>query len=104
MAEENDHLLLERIAQLLRELLDKKLEESAPGKKQKLLYTRKEAAELLSISVGSLQILISRGDIRIRRFGNRHLIPREELERLAHKDITQIWPEKGPQGTRRRIA
>lgn len=95
---ENDHVLLERIAKQLAELLAK------PDHRPKLLYTRKEAAELLSISVGSLQILISRGDIRIRRFGSRQLIPHEELERLAKRDIAQIWPEKGPQGTRRRIA
>lgn len=99
---EDDHLLLKRIAQLLEEVIDRKLEE--PG--HKLLYTRKEAAELLSISVASLEILISQGEIRTRQFGHRRLVPHEELERLAKKDIAEIWPEKGPQGTttRRRIA
>lgn len=103
MAEEkeNDHLLLERITKQLAEL-DKKVADHG----RKLLYTRKEAAELLSISVASLQILIHRGEIRIRHFGSRQLIPHAELERLAQRDVAQIWPQKGPQGTtrRRRIA
>lgn len=98
---EDDHVLLRRIAQLLGELINQKLEE--PG--HKLLYSRKEAATLLSISVASLEILISRGEIRVRHLGTRQLIPHEELERLARRDIAEIWPTKGPEGTtRRRIA
>ena len=89
--------LFNRIAKLI----DKKLEEHPSAK---LLYSRKEAAELLSISLATLQILIARGEIRTRRFGTRRLIPHEELLRVAKKDIPEIWPEKGPHGTRRRIA
>ena len=73
--------------------------------KPKLLYSRKEAAELLSISMGTLEILIARGDVRTRRFGKKRLIPYEELLRVSKRDISKIWPEKGPQGrTRRKIA
>ena len=72
--------------------------------KPKLLYSRKEAAELLSISMSSLEILIARGDVRTRHFGKKRLIPYEELIRVSKRDIGKIWPEKGPNGTRRRIA
>ena len=94
--------LLNRFADLL-DKLDEKLEQHAS--EHKLLYTRNEAAELLSISVESLDLIILHGDIRVRHVGRRRLVHREELERFAKsKAITAIWPEKGPDGTRRRIA
>ena len=97
--------LLNRIADLVEqlELLEKKLEEQVS--EPKLLYTREQAADMLSISASSLDILISRGEIRMRQFGRQRMVPREELVRIAKKDIAIIWPERGPDGkTRRRIA
>jgi excisionase family DNA binding protein len=49
----------------------------------RLLYDRKSAAKMLSISLRSLAYLLSRGEIRFRRVGSRTLIPRSELLRFA---------------------
>ena len=51
---------------------------------QRLLYNKQTAAEMLSISLRSLNYLLSRGEIRFRRIGNRVLIPHAELVRFAH--------------------
>jgi excisionase family DNA binding protein len=48
-----------------------------------MLYTRKEAAHQLSISIRSLDYLISSKQLNTRRIGSRILIPHEELVRLA---------------------
>jgi hypothetical protein len=48
-----------------------------------LLYSRKEAARQLSISVRSLDYQIAGKQIATRRIGSRILIPQEELVRLA---------------------
>jgi excisionase family DNA binding protein len=49
----------------------------------RLLYDRKSAAKMLSISLRSLAYLLSRGESRFRRVGSRTLIPRSELLRFA---------------------
>lgn len=49
----------------------------------RLLYDRKEAAKLLSISLRSLAYLLSRGEIHFRRIGSKTLIPHAELVRFA---------------------
>jgi excisionase family DNA binding protein len=51
---------------------------------QRLLYDKQTAAEMLSISLRSVNYLLSRGEIRFRRIGNRVLIPHGELVRFAH--------------------
>jgi excisionase family DNA binding protein len=51
---------------------------------QRLLYDKQTAAEILSISLRSLNYLLSRGKIRFRRVGSRVLIPHAELVRFAH--------------------
>jgi excisionase family DNA binding protein len=60
----------------------------------KLTYNRKEAAEMLSISVSSLDVLIGRGMLRAIRKGRRVLVHRTELERVARQNIPTIWPAK----------
>jgi excisionase family DNA binding protein len=49
----------------------------------RLLYDRKGAARMLSISLRSLAYLLSRGEIRFRRIGSKTLIPHAELVRFA---------------------
>jgi excisionase family DNA binding protein len=49
----------------------------------RLLYDRKTAARMLSISLRSLAYLLSRGEIRFRRIGSKTLIPHAELVRFA---------------------
>ncbi len=51
---------------------------------QRLLYDKRTAAEMLSISLRSLNYLLSRGEIRFRRIGSRVLIPHGDLVRFAH--------------------
>jgi excisionase family DNA binding protein len=49
----------------------------------RLLYTRKEAARQLSISVRSLDYLIATKQLATRRLGKRVMIPHSELVRFA---------------------
>jgi excisionase family DNA binding protein len=50
----------------------------------RLLYDRKTAAKMLSLSIRSLAYLLSRGEIRFRRLGAKILIPHSELVRFAN--------------------
>ncbi|RRA49004.1 helix-turn-helix domain-containing protein [Acidipila sp. EB88] len=52
----------------------------------RLLYDRKEAARVLSISVRSLDYLVSNLEIRTKRIGRRLLIPQTELLRFIKAD------------------
>ncbi len=61
---------------------------------EKILFDRKTAAAALSISTRALDYLISAGKVRVRRFGRRILIPRDELERLGAKDQERLVPEE----------
>jgi excisionase family DNA binding protein len=49
----------------------------------RLLYDRKEAARQLSISVRSIDYMVTSRKITTRRIGSRVLIPHAELVRLA---------------------
>ena len=49
----------------------------------RLLYDRKTAAKMLSISLRSLAYLLSCEEIRFRRLGSKTLIPHAELVRFA---------------------
>jgi excisionase family DNA binding protein len=49
----------------------------------KLLYSRKEAAQLLSVSLRSLDSLILRLELPVKRVGRRVLISRQSLEKFA---------------------
>lgn len=49
----------------------------------RLLYTKKESAYQLSISLRSISYLITKGQIRTRKIGGRTLIPRAELLRFS---------------------
>lgn len=100
--DEENTSLVERIAERISKLLEHFALSHPLG--PQLLYNKEQAANQLGVSTGSLQILIDRGDVRVRRWGSRVLIPREELERVAKKEFAELWPEKGPDGkTRRRI-
>lgn len=54
--------------------------------RQSLLFSRREAAAQLSLSLRSLAYLIADGRLRTRRIGGRVFIPRDELLRFASKD------------------
>lgn len=60
----------------------------------KLLYSRREAAAQLSVSLSTLEQLIARGELKTRRIGKRVLVPRGELVKLAARDVVNIWPAK----------
>jgi hypothetical protein len=55
----------------------------------RLLYSRREAAYQLSISVRSLDYLIATREIAVRRNGKRILVPHGELVRYARADHYQ---------------
>lgn len=60
----------------------------------RILYNLKDAAAQLSISVSTVEQLIAQGDLRVRRIGKRRLVPRQELEKLALRDVSISWPER----------
>jgi excisionase family DNA binding protein len=60
----------------------------------KILYTRAEAAEQLSLHVSSIDVLIGRGMLRCVRQGRRVLIHKTELERFGRQNHPRIWPAK----------
>lgn len=59
---------------------------------EKILLSRLESAEALSISVSSLDRLISRGELKARKLGDRVLIERAELERFATRRTKRLIP------------
>ena len=56
----------------------------------RLLYDRKSAARMLSISVRMLDRLVANKQLDFRRIGKRVLIPRGELVKLARKNTFDI--------------
>jgi len=59
----------------------------------KLAYNRREAAELLSISLRTLDSLLSLKQLKFRRVGRRILIPREDAERFLRHDHETRQPK-----------
>jgi hypothetical protein len=57
----------------------------------KLLLSRQEAAELLSISQRALDYLIAHGVLCTRRIASRVLIPVRDLERFARATTPIRW-------------
>jgi Helix-turn-helix domain len=53
---------------------------------EKLLYSRREAAAALSLSIRSVDYLISSGQLTTRRIGRKILIPVIELRKFARTD------------------
>jgi excisionase family DNA binding protein len=53
---------------------------------QKLLFSKKEAAFVLSISIRKLEYLIENGEIAVRKIGKRVLIARSTLVAFARGD------------------
>jgi excisionase family DNA binding protein len=60
----------------------------------RLLYTRNEAARVLSVSLSTLEVLITRGVLRPRRIGRRVWLPAAELQKFAAKPPARLWPPK----------
>jgi excisionase family DNA binding protein len=56
----------------------------------KLLFSQKEAARILGISLRTLQNLITAREISVRRIGRRVLIYRKDLEMFARRDHAVI--------------
>lgn len=57
--------------------------EAITPEREPLLYDRKTTAKLLSISVRSVDYMISAGKLKHRRIGSRVLIPAEAVRKLA---------------------
>jgi hypothetical protein len=53
---------------------------------EKLLYSRRDAAEALSLSIRSVDYLITTGRLSTRRVGGKLLIPAGTLRRFARED------------------
>jgi excisionase family DNA binding protein len=53
----------------------------------KLLYSREEAAELLSVSVRTIDYMIANKQLPTRRYGRRRLIPYQALLQCTRRDF-----------------
>lgn len=58
------------------------------------LFSRKDAATYVGLSVSTLDLAIARGMLRARRIGRRVLVPRVELDRFVRADHPELWPKK----------
>jgi excisionase family DNA binding protein len=67
---------------------------------EKLLFSRLEAAEILSLSVSTLDVAVARGMLRVRRVGKRVMFERHEIEKFSRADHPRIWPAGGARGWR----
>lgn len=65
---------------------------------EKLLFSRVEAAEMLSLSLSTLNVAIGRGMLRVRRHGRRVMIEKREVERFSRTDHPRIWADDGSRG------
>lgn len=63
----------------------------------KLLYTKREAAQLLSLSIRSIDYLITNREIASRRVGRRVLIHGDAIEQFARRDHVCIRQNKAVQ-------
>jgi hypothetical protein len=59
-------------------------------KVEKLLYSKQDAAEALSLSVRSIDYLITTQRLPVRRVGGRILIPAGAVRRFAREDHPQL--------------
>ena len=64
----------------------------------KVLYTKREAAQLLSVSVRSVDYLIFSRQLPSRRIGRRVLIHRDAIEQFARRDHLSIHAAAGAGG------
>jgi excisionase family DNA binding protein len=55
-------------------------------KSEKLLFSKSASAELLDISIRTLEHLITAGQIPIQRIGRRVVISRRALDKFAHSN------------------
>lgn len=56
-------------------------------KLDKLLYPKKESAEILGVSVHTINRDVHLGRIAVKRYGRRVLIPRDEILRIAKEGM-----------------
>jgi excisionase family DNA binding protein len=55
-----------------------------------ILVSKRTAAQLLGLSIRSIELLIASKQLVSRKVGRRRLIPRAELERFARRDTPVI--------------
>lgn len=53
---------------------------------ERMAYSRQEAATLIGVGLGTIERLVSSGELRCKRVGRRVLIPRGALEKLLEDD------------------
>ncbi|HEV1992476.1 MAG TPA: excisionase family DNA-binding protein [Candidatus Dormibacteraeota bacterium] len=60
----------------------------------RLLYSRAEAAERLSLSISTVDMLLARGLLGSRKLGSKRLIPHAALVAFSQKNLPKLWPSK----------
>jgi len=70
----------------------------------KMLLSKREAAEMLSVSERTIENLLARKALDSRKIGSRRLIVRASLERLARRDTPSPSPPRRAQTESRQDA
>jgi excisionase family DNA binding protein len=65
-----------------------------------ILVSRKDACRMLGISIRTLDSLVRRGEIRVRRIGSRVLFERRSLEAFSRRDHRTQQANKGDAASR----
>ena len=68
------------------ELSGEPIHDAGVGKIAKLLYSKQDAAQALSVSVRTIDNLIARKELLVRKVGRRTLIPATTLNAFVRKD------------------
>lgn len=63
---------------------------------EKLLYSRRDTAEALSLSIRSIDYLITTGRLPARRVGGKILIPTTAVRRFAREDHPELVRSSSP--------
>jgi excisionase family DNA binding protein len=71
------------------------LHAGAKTKMEKLLCSKREAAEILSVSVRTIENMMARKLLVSRRVGRRRLIPYTALTQVARRDVPIITGSQG---------
>lgn len=65
-----------------------------------LLLTKREASEMLGVSIRSIEYMIRDGRLQARQMGRRRLVVRTSLVKISRSDVQRISP---PDGSRQAV-
>jgi excisionase family DNA binding protein len=76
----------EKMKETQMNLLDNRQQENGNAVKHKLMFNKSEVAEMLSISVRTIENLMTNGELAFRKIGRRVLIPWKAVVQFTRAD------------------